>query len=798
MFSTRSFNAYKIHVRRKHSNVLGIDNDTAGFIDIRDNYGEHETELIPDINVHEQVSLVNEGITHDRFYLMLLAKYFLSLETEHKVSKVSINNISIATKNLMATICQNSADKLVSILRSLGKDEEEVVEIVSKFSSDLGTEVLVTADQFLSSHSRNLVYEKMCKLVSPEEVCLGFKNVRVRGKLKRQRVIAYYVPLKSMLEALLNLPEIWHWFKNPEKSADGIQRDVTDGEYFEKHPLNSDPHNFLALSLNVDDINLQNPLRSSQRYKLTMFYFQILNIPVQFRSKLSSVFLYGICKTKDIGKFGLKKFLQNFTQTVNQMATEGILMAVNGVEHRIKGSLLFSVADTPAAGMLSGMKESCFANRPCRRCLGDQNSIRQQFSARAFQLRDMTSHIEICQMISDPQLSKENRAFWSKMYGVKSLSPLCSISGFPVTNNILMDPMHLIPEGVACHLLALFFYRCIVEYGFFSLDWLNNQIQEYAFSEADKGHLPEKITRNQIVTDIHIKQKAVAMLSLLFCLPHILGPIFITGNDDHYKHFICLVKITQICFSPYSNENTHAELESLVEQFGSEWLRLYPMSRVRPKLHFLVHLVEQMRQFGSLHGLSCLRYEAKHGWFKDMRIKNFKNLPLSLSNKHQLYLCHKMIDIHGAPAKNFIYSGDEIGEGHVTRISRANLDIYNLLSRTFGIQQQYDIYETDYVNVNGIGYTNGCVLVLKVDVLGHPTFGQVENIFVNDEIKYFIVRTLEAVCYIWQLHSYKVVDTEDYDIIRWGELTNVFPLKVDKINNEKFVMNKYSEYTGPF
>ena len=83
-------------------------------------------------------------------------------------------------------------------------------------------------------------------------------------------------------------------------------------------------------------------------------------------------------------------------------------------------------------------------------------------------------------------------------------------------------------------------------------------------------------------------------------------------------------------------------------------------------MHYLVHLVDDMKTFGSLHGISCLWYEAKHGWFKDQRIRNFKNLPLSLSKKHQLYMGHKMININGRPSANFIYLGDEIGEGNIT------------------------------------------------------------------------------------------------------------------------------------
>ena len=53
----------------------------------------------------------------------------------------------------------------------------------------------------------------------------------------------------------------------------------------------------------------------SQKYKLAMFYFQVLNIPVQFRSKLQTIFLYGICRSKHLTKFGLNNFIKNFTDS---------------------------------------------------------------------------------------------------------------------------------------------------------------------------------------------------------------------------------------------------------------------------------------------------------------------------------------------------------------------------------------------------------------------------------------------------------------------------------------------------
>ena len=207
-------------------------------------------------------------------------------------------------------------------------------------------------------------------------------------------------------------------------------------------------------------------------------------------------------------------------------------------------------------------------------------------------------------------------------------------------------------------------------------------------------------------------------------------------------------------------------------------------------MHYLVHLVDDMKTFGSLHGISCLRYEAKHGWFKDQRIRNFKNLPLSLSKKHQLYMGHKMIDINGRPSANFIYSGDEIGEGNITSVTCLNSTVHEKFCAEFGYRENFTVYETNKVNIHGLQYDIGSVIVLKTDDLGHPTFGIIDNIYVIDEKKYFLLHMLESLFYKWQLHSFVIRHTPTVELINWQKLKNNFPLTLYKHDSKYWVMNQ--------
>ena len=103
----------------------------------------------------------------------------------------------------------------------------------------------------------------------------------------------------------------------------------------------------------------------------------------------------------------------------------------------------------------------------------------------------MVSHLKECYAEKPPHISKAKMAFWSKFYGINGLSPLAGVIDFALTSNLIMDPMHIICMGIACNILALFLHRCIIEYQFFSLNWLNNEIQNYPYGKGKKGHIPE-------------------------------------------------------------------------------------------------------------------------------------------------------------------------------------------------------------------------------------------------------------------------------------------------------------------
>ena len=194
--------------------------------------------------VHSQYHGDNLGGDHNFTYLMVLAKYFMSLEADHKMTKTSVNGVAASNKDLMATVVAKCTRKIEKLLRDLNLSPCDIND-VRHFNLEMCEEVMNSADVFLTEHQRQLIYTKVCQMIHPVSVILGYRVVCVRGKKQRKKQIGYCVPLKDQLQKLFNLPEVWHFFRNPCMSSDGIQRDINDCKYVKKLQITTRPSKFL-------------------------------------------------------------------------------------------------------------------------------------------------------------------------------------------------------------------------------------------------------------------------------------------------------------------------------------------------------------------------------------------------------------------------------------------------------------------------------------------------------------------------------------------------------------------------
>ena len=96
-----------------------------------------------------------------------------------------------------------------------------------------------------------------------------------------------------------------------------------------------------------------------------------------------------------------------------------------------------------------------------------------------------------------------------------------------------------------------------------------------------------------------LKQKASVILTLIHILPIITSELF-HDVDPYYHNFLACMKITITAFSPYADKTTVGELEQLMYSYCSEFPKLYLGVSIKLKLHYMLHLPQQLLKFGPL------------------------------------------------------------------------------------------------------------------------------------------------------------------------------------------------------
>ncbi len=111
-------------------------------------------------------------------------------------------------------------------------------------------------------------------------------------------------------------------------------------------------------------------------------------------------------------------------------------------------------------------------------------------------------------------------------------------------------------------------------------------------------------------------------------------------NDSVWLCYTDLLEICRLVFKTTISTVEIEMLESLIFYFLSAFKECFNR-KITPKMHFLVHYPRQIRLLGPLGPLWCMRYEAKHSYFKQLSrsIGNFINPPWTLAWRHQQWQC---------------------------------------------------------------------------------------------------------------------------------------------------------------
>lgn len=202
--------------------------------------------------------------------------------------------------------------------------------------------------------------------------------------------------------------------------------------------------------------------------------------------------------------------------------------------------------------------------------------------------------------------------------------------------------MHLLFEGLLRHEISLFLQQAIAD-NLITLDMLNERIGTHTFHYSCSSDCPSQLRK---VTDINYKSAQMWNFA-----PHL--PLLIADripvNHPHWLSLIELFQIMQYLMCPFFTDLACLRLKQLISSHHVHFAALYP-NNVIPKLHFLVHLPQQIRDFGPSRHHACFRMESKHQAAK-IRFYNFKNICLSVCQRYAIVQCALMFNDNGQPRR---------------------------------------------------------------------------------------------------------------------------------------------------
>ena len=71
-------------------------------------------------------------------------------------------------------------------------------------------------------------------------------------------------------------------------------------------------------------------------------------------------------------------------------------------------------------------------------------------------------------------------------------------------------------------------------------------------------------------------------------LPLMIGGV-VSNDDEHWQHYLQLLEIIDIVFSPAVSTDDLGVLEGIIDEYLHNFTQIYPGKSVIPKMHYLVH-----------------------------------------------------------------------------------------------------------------------------------------------------------------------------------------------------------------
>lgn len=353
-----------------------------------------------------------------------------------------------------------------------------------------------------------------------------------------------------------------------------------------------------------------------------LIYFLLKSLPPDLLSGLQSQLLLAVYKSDDAAAHGLDVILHPIVEEIRDLERDGIFVNTPSYQGVVKFTVLQVVGDNLGLHSVLGYIESFSGNYVCRFCKADKGKVRSLTLEDPTLLRDRNSY--------DSDLLTAD----SSQTGLKRHSVLNNLSFYHVSDNVAVDTMHDVLEGVGPYEVKLVL-NSLIEQSYLTLERLNYRIRSFDYGFCDKPNKPSAISKNDLRNpEGSMRQSASQTWCLLRLLPKMIGDL-IPMDSKHWELLLLLLHCMEFIFSPSLTVAATLYLSKVIEEHHSLFLELYPL-HLRPKHHFMLHYPGVIRKLGPLRQFWAIRFEARHAFLKNSSnvTCNFRNICKTMAFRH--------------------------------------------------------------------------------------------------------------------------------------------------------------------
>lgn len=202
-------------------------------------------------------------------------------------------------------------------------------------------------------------------------------------------------------------------------------------------------------------------------------------------------------------------------------------------------------------------------------------------------------------------------------------------------------------------------------------------------------------------------------------------------------------------------------------------VELFPHVNLRPKHHYLSHYAWQFAMFGPMLKVWTLRFESKHTFFKRVArvIRNFKNILLSLTMKHELLQCYLRSGADFRALVEVFGASDLCLQTYAASIQNVIRSVCPNVS---------DLQQCEIAIIKGTIYKKSDILVLDQDSYDCKlSLGRVSIILYDcsQDTVYFVCEKLET-SYDIKKRLYRVGTPQYFTCVKPDQLLTYYPHKV--------------------